>query len=112
MTAGVYETLENSSGFDWDDGNAPKVAERHNVQPGECEQVFFNEPFVVSQDEKHSTNESRWRALGRTGGDRWLFLVFTFRGTLIRVLQAREMNRKERILYAEIQAGVAKDSNV
>lgn len=112
MTDDVYEALESSTGFDWDDGNAAKVAARHNVLPGECEQVFFREPFVVNHDARHSNAETRWQALGRTAGDRRLFVVFTFRGTLIRVLQAREMNRKERVQYAEIQARVAKDSNV
>ena len=112
MTDDVCEALEAATGFDWDDGNASKVAVRHNVQPGECEQVFFREPFVVNHDERHSKAEIRLQALGRTTGDRWLFLVFTLRGTLIRVLQAREMNRKERIRYAEIQARVAKDSDL
>lgn len=112
MTDDVDEVLEASTGFDWDDGNAPKVVVRHNVQPGECEQVFFREPFVVNHDGRHSKAETRWQALGCTAGDRWMFLVFTFRGTLIRVLQAREMNRKERTRYAEIQARVAKDSEL
>jgi uncharacterized DUF497 family protein len=111
VTDDVYEALQASTGFDWDDGNALKVAVRHNVQPGECEQAFFRVPFVANHDERHSKAEIRWQALGRTAGDRWLFLVFTFRGTLIRVLQAREMNRKERTRYAEIQARVAKDSD-
>ena len=112
MTDDVYGALEASTGFNWDGGNALKVAARHEVQPGECEQVFFHEPFVASHDEKHSDTEVRWQALGRTGGDRWLFLVFAFRGTLIRVLQARDMNRKERKRYAEIQARAAHNSNV
>jgi len=107
VTNDVHHALYAATGFDWDDGNALKVAARHDVQPGECEQAFFNEPFVASHDDMHSKSELRWQALGRTGGDRWLFLVFTFRGTLIRVLQARDMNRKERTRYAEIQAGVA-----
>jgi len=112
VTDDVYGALENATGFEWDAGNAAKVVARHNVQPGECEQVFFREPFVVSHDEKHSKAEPRWRALGRTLADRRLFLVFTFRGTLIRVLQAREMNRKERTRYAEIQARPAQDPDV
>ena len=40
--------LAEATGFDWDDGNAPKVVDRHDVEPGECEQAFFREPFVVS----------------------------------------------------------------
>jgi hypothetical protein len=109
------ELLARATGFDWDDGNAPKVADRHNVEPGECEQAFFVDPFVVRFDGKHAAEEPRWRALGRTFGGRRLYLVFTFRGpdgTLIRVIQARDMNRKERHEYEQIQARVEKDPDV
>ena len=94
--------LARAAGFEWDAGNAPKVVGRHRVETGECEQAFFHEPFVVSYDAAHSAAEPRWRALGRTVAGRLLFVVFTMRGTLIRVLAARDMNRKERRVYAEI----------
>jgi len=29
--------LAAATGFDWDDGNAPTVRARHDVDPGECE---------------------------------------------------------------------------
>lgn len=115
MSDDVYEQLGRASGFDWDDGNAPKVVHRHDVDPGECEQAFFVEPFAVTFDERHALQEPRWRALGRTPAGRRLYLVFTFRGnnrTLIRVLQARDMNRKERVTYEQIQARVEEDSDV
>jgi uncharacterized protein len=111
----VYELLARATGFDWDDGNAPKVASRHAVDPGECEQAFFVEPFAAAFDTKHAAHEPRWRALGRTLAGRRLYLVFTFRGTggtLIRVIQARDMNRKERDQYEQIQTRAEKDSNV
>ena len=111
----VYAQLARATGFDWDDGNAPKVVSRHAVGPGECEQAFFFEPFAVTFDAKHAAQEVRWRALGRTLADRRLYLVFTFRGaggTLIRVIQARDMNRKERKEYAQIQTRVEKDPDV
>jgi len=104
MTQDVRHLLDHATGFVWDSGNAPKVASRHQVEPGECEQAFFQRPFVVSYDPGHSSTEPRWRALGQTAAGRQLFLVFTLRGTLIRVLAARTMNRKERRYYAEIAA--------
>ncbi|MGI8548389.1 MAG: BrnT family toxin [Gemmatimonadaceae bacterium] len=112
MNEDVATALTNATGFEWDAGNASKVVTRHNVQPGECEQAFFGEPFLVSFDEKHSKAEPRWQALGRTSADRWLFLVFTLRGTLIRVLAAREMNRKERVSYDEVKARPTQDPDV
>ena len=82
----------------------PKVTGRHHVEPGECEQAFFQTPFIVNYDPGHSAAEHRWRALGQTAAGRLIFLVFTLRGTLIRVLAARSMNRKERRFYAEVAA--------
>ena len=115
MNGDVYEQLNRATGFEWDDGNAPKVVSRHDVDPGECEQAFFVEPLAVTFDAKHAVDEPRWRALGRTLAGRRLYLVFTFRGaggTLIRVIQARDMNRKEQKEYAQIQARVQKDTDV
>jgi uncharacterized DUF497 family protein len=66
----------------------------------ECEQIFFNEPLVVASDSGHSQVEDRYYALGRTSADRRLFVVFTMRGTLVRVISARDMSRKERRVYA------------
>ena len=88
-------------GFDWDEGNARKSADKHNVNQAEAEQVFFNEPLVVVSDERHSTTEARFHALGRTESGRLLHVTFTVRqtGTLIRVISARDMHRKERAWY-------------
>ena len=112
MADDIWQLLVESTGFDWDEGNAPKVAERHGVEPGECEQVFFREPFLVNDDETHSSEEPRWQALGGTSAGRQLFLVFTVRGSLIRVIAARDMNRRERKRYAEAEASVEEDSEV
>jgi len=93
--------FERYEGFQWDDGNSLKNWKKHNVTISECEQVFFNKPMIVSRDEKHSDSEKRWFLIGRTDLDRKLFLVFTSRGNLIRVVSARDMNKKERDIYNE-----------
>ncbi|WP_310570970.1 BrnT family toxin [Gemmatimonas sp.] len=112
MTDAIDALLVSATGFDWDAGNAPKVRARHQVDPGECEQAFFLEPFIVAADATHSQREVRWYALGRTFADRYLYLVFTMRGTRIRVLSARSMNRKERRAYAQAQARTETDSDL
>jgi uncharacterized DUF497 family protein len=104
MTDEIHDRLAVATGFEWDVGNRPKVRARHDVDPGECEQAFFHEPFLVSSDGAHSAVEPRWRALGRTAAARPLFIVFTMRGPLIRVLSARPMTRKERVIYAHAEA--------
>ncbi|MGO8818094.1 MAG: BrnT family toxin [Terriglobia bacterium] len=50
-------------------------------------------------DSKHSQREARHYALGRTDENRLLFVAFTVRRTLIRVISAREMTRRERRFY-------------
>ena len=104
MDDDVFERLAQCTGFDWDSGNAPELWERHMVTPGECEQVFFAEPLLIAPDVRHSQMERRWAALGRTAEGRALAVVFTLRGELIRPLSARDMNRKERRLYAQVEA--------
>lgn len=89
-------------GFDWDEGNSRKN-DKHGVSKPEIEQVFLNAPLIVAQDVKHSQQEPRMHALGRTDEDRWLHITFTERGngTLIRPISARVMSRRERAIYAE-----------
>ena len=101
FTASPRDPLEGLEGFDWDAANADKLWRRHRVTFLEVEEAFRNRPLLVAGDLRHSHQEERFQALGRTEASRFLFLVFTLRGSRIRVLSARPMNRKERTLYAE-----------
>ena len=94
--------FERIVGFEWDAGNARKN-DRHGVSMAEAEQVFFNAPLLVVDDEKHSQHEARHHALGRTHEGRLLHLTFTLRsaGSLIRMISARDMHRKERMIYEQ-----------
>ena len=93
--------FEKFAGFEWDQGNSTKNLLIHQVEDWECEQVFFNEPLLVLDDPKHSLVEKRWVAFGRTDGGRLLVVIFTKRGKLLRVISARDMNRKELTFYEE-----------
>ena len=90
------------TGFDWDRGNALKN-DKHGVTMLEAEQAFFFVPLIVTPDEGHSRAEPRFRALGQTLLGRRLAIIFTVRadGTLIRVISARDMHRKERTFYEQ-----------
>ena len=95
------DELGNLTGFDWDAGNRDKNWRMHSVTSGECEQVFFNLPLLVRDDPAHSTAEPRWYALGLTDTGRPLFIVFTIRQDRLRVISARDMNARERKIYAQ-----------
>ena len=97
--AAFPDVLALCTGFQWDDGNAAKNWALHRVAWTECEQAFFNRPVLVTTDERHSGQEPRYAALGRTSAERHLAVVFTIRGTLVRVISARDMSRRERRVY-------------
>ena len=88
-------------GFQWDAGNAYKSEKKHGVTQGEAEEIFFNQPLLISGDEKHGDDEQRYLALGVTSVGMLLSIVFTLRQnqTLIRVVSARSMSKKERVFY-------------
>jgi uncharacterized DUF497 family protein len=91
--------LDGCVGFDWDQANAQKNWERHAITPEEAEEVFFQEPLVVRSDVRHGKAEKRYYALGQTTSGRLLFIAFTIRRNLIRVISSRDMSRKEVEVY-------------
>jgi len=101
----MIHLIQQAEGFDWDSGNIEKIIDKHNVLPSEAEQVFFNEPLLLMDDIKHSQKETRYHALGVTDDQRLLHVTFTFRskGTFLRIVSARDMHRKERRVYEQIE---------
>ena len=100
MDESLFESL---TGFEWDVHNVFKNYEKHDVGPAECEEAFFNRPFIVANDIRHSESERRYFALGRSDAGRGLYIVFTIRGSLIRVISVRDMSRKEKSVYGQYE---------
>ena len=88
-------------GFEWDEGNSDKNWFLHQVTNAECEEVFFNIPLIVADDTKHSVTEKHYYVLGQTDRGRLLFIAFTIRDNFIRVISARDMNKRESKRYEE-----------
>ena len=86
--------------FEWNKGNIDKN-KKHNVDNREAEEAFFDENKIVLKDKVHSKKEDRFIALGKTGKDRLLYVVFTKKGKKIRIISARDINKKEVKLYEE-----------
>jgi uncharacterized DUF497 family protein len=95
------DPLDACTGFEWDEGNGQKNWEHHHITPEEAEDIFFNEPLVVRDDIRHSRQEKRYYALGQTTAGRRLFVAFTIRRSLLRVISVRDMNKKESDIYAK-----------
>lgn len=102
MNKQIQNILSSCTGFDWDKGNSKKNWIKHKVTPAECEQIFFNQPLMIQDYVQHSKTEKRFLALGQTDKNRSLFIAFTFRNDLIRVISARDLSRKEREVYGRL----------
>lgn len=100
----VNHILHSCEGFQWDKGNSLKSWLKHHVSEGEAEQVFSNQPFLIFMDIGHSQEEARYRVWGYTDEGRLLFIVFTIRKNLVRVISARDMNKKERVEYEDLKS--------
>ena len=85
--------------FEWDQGNKEKNLNKHKVTDEECEEVFFDPMKKISRDTLHTNQEKRYLVLGKTKKDRLLFIVFTIRKNKMRIISARDLNKKEKYLY-------------
>lgn len=92
--------LDELIGFEWDDGNILKNEIKHGLKWQIIEEVFFNEPLVLLEDKSHSSDdECRCAALGYTNEKELTTVIFTKRKNKIRVISARPMSKKEKIIY-------------
>ncbi len=92
------------NGFDWDEGNREKC-QKHGLFQKEIEYFFQQKEVLVTPDPKHSDDEERYLAIGRSKKQRPMFVVFTLRDVngemLIRPISARYMHEKEAKKYEE-----------
>lgn len=85
--------------FIWDKGNKDKNWIKHQVADKECEEIFFDKNKKIYKDKLHSAKEERFILLGKTKNNRLLYVVLTIRNKKIRIISARDINKKERKLY-------------
>lgn len=84
--------------FEWDKGNVGKN-KKHKIDDLEAEEVFFDEKKKSYKDIIHSGTEERYILIGKTKKNRLLYLVFTVRQGRVRIISARNVNKKEVYLY-------------
>lgn len=93
--------LDNSIEFLWDKANVDKNQLKHQVSTSESEEVFYDDNKITLKDILHSDKEDRFIVLGKTKKSRLLFIVFTKRNHKIRIISARDTDKKEKKLYEE-----------
>ncbi len=83
--------------FNWDEFNAEHVA-AHDLDPEEVEEALLD-PRRIGVPAYNVGDERRWAPLGATVEGRILFIVFTRRNDLIRVVTARDATDREKRRY-------------
>lgn len=83
--------------FDWDRHNEGHVL-RHGVRPFEVEEALAD-PRRVGAEGRRVERERRWAAIGSTEVGRTLLVIFTLRGSKVRVVTARPATQAEKRRY-------------
>jgi uncharacterized DUF497 family protein len=80
--------------FEWDATKAAANVRKHRVDFADAVAVFDDASAVTIPDED-SSDEERWVTIGRDAFERLLVVVYTWRGTDIRLISARTATRRE-----------------
>ncbi|MBS1249266.1 MAG: hypothetical protein MAG431_00842 [Chloroflexi bacterium] len=93
----IRHTLQNIT-FEWDSRKANANLHKHGISFEVACEVFFD-PFVSYQSKEVVSDEIRESIIGMTTNWRLLYVVYAFRGDIIRIISARLVTKKEREDY-------------
>ncbi len=90
------------TGFEWDAGNEEKC-QKHGLSLDEIEDFFKQGNLYIAPDIKHSQDEQRFLAAGKSLKGKHMFVVFTLRkkesAYFIPPISARYMHEREAKKY-------------
>lgn len=86
--------------FDWDNAKAESNRRKHRIDFKTAAKVFLD-PFAVEFDDRDASAETRFNAIGLVDG-RVLFVTYTVRGDVIRIISARGAEPHEKRKYHEV----------
>ena len=89
-------------GFEWDENKAKANLKKHRVGFDEAITVFTDPFSMTIQDPGHSADEQRYIDIGSSDKGRVLVVVYTERGSNIRIISCRRATPSERKLYEEV----------
>jgi uncharacterized protein len=87
--------------FEWDQTKATANEQKHGVDFTEAMTVFADPLSLTGYDPDHSEDEDRYLTMGVSDGGRLLIISHTDRGQVVRIISAREANRRERKDYED-----------
>ena len=89
--------------FEWDEAKSEANLKARGFDFAHAAGVFDG-PVLEIDDTRSDYGERRVQAIGKTGAD-ILFVVYTWRGDVRRIISARLANRKERDIHGNVVGG-------
>ena len=86
--------------FEWDSAKERANRKKHGVGFRTAAKVFLD-PYVIEFDDHDAMGEPRFCAIGLVDG-RMLFVAYTMRGDVVRIISARGAEPHEKRKYHEI----------
>jgi hypothetical protein len=87
--------------YEWDENKARENLRAHRVSFEEAKTVFDDPLSITIEDPLHSVGEFRYIDIGRSTNGRLLIVVYTERGSSVRIISSREAIKSERRKYEE-----------
>jgi uncharacterized DUF497 family protein len=85
--------------FEWDQEKARTNLRRHGVDLADATAVLSDEGALTMRDDVSAVDEERFLTLGKDSLGRVLVVVFTWRGSNVRLISARKATAAERRQY-------------
>ena len=87
----------NQQLFEWDETKNDINRRKHKIDFEDAAKVFADEDRIERFDADHSSEEDRWLTIGKVR--EILFVVYTERGDITRLITARKATAAERREY-------------
>lgn len=84
--------------FEWDPAKAPSNFTKHGISFSDVEPAFYDQ-YAISMPDPGTANEERFILVGMDAISRIVVVVYTYRGTSIRIISARAATKAERKTY-------------
>ncbi|MDE0208160.1 MAG: BrnT family toxin [Candidatus Tectomicrobia bacterium] len=94
MTKRRPSAYTSKTEFKWDDAKNNSCFTRRGFDFAYAIRAFLDPHRIVAQDRRRDYGEARYQLLGKISGRAYV-VVYTLRGSTIRIISARKANGKE-----------------
>jgi uncharacterized protein len=101
VSSGIICDRKAAVRFEWDPRKAAGNVKKHGISFQEAATVFGDPLAITFQDPDHSEEEERQMTFGLSLQKRLIVVSHTQRKDRTRIISARPMDRKERVIYEE-----------